>query len=760
MEKAETDRIGSFKTFISKTEAQQSSAEGKGISEATVGLETQLVLITRNAKGEQCYEERDSVTVDIRNQGHDCTTKVRVQDNRDGTYKISYFGKETGKCDVSVKVNDEHIRGSPFDVQVKPRQYRLVLSFGQYGSSAGMLFGPRGLAVNERDEIAVTGIGNDSVQVFNSDGTHLRSFGRKGGRQDELNWPFGIAFYTNSNIIVADTGRHQIKVFSEQGEYLNQFGEQGSLDHQFKYPFGLSVDSDGNIIVADSDNKLIKIFSPSGQFLRKIGGKGSFTHPIHCVEYDKYLIVSDRDEHCIKVFSRDGNFLYKFGKKGERDGEFKFPCYLSVNEAGHLMVCDSCNHRVQVFELSGKLVTKFGTEGSALGEFNNPCSTAVLSDDKLNDLVTHVDIQASIKTDHSSIILELEDIKDSQRGPGFWKLNTSLLARPDYVEMISKELPNWLEDARDLSDKRAKWDWLKFKIKTSSIIYSKQLSKDRQRREEELNARHQDMLYSKQKVNLNGDEANFFFQNPNLKRLSEELSTNCEGEITLQECENILGSFHTGKTPGNDGIPIEFYKAFWPLLGKFMVDSFNEAFYKKEMSHSQKQAVITLIEKKGKERNYLENWRPISLTNVDAKIASKVIAARVIKVLPEIIHCNQTGYVKGRFIGEAARSIIDIMDYTKKQNIPEEATSALAGLRADPLSRSSWNEGGKPENPEKNPGAGTRTNNKHNPPMAPDRNRTWATLTGGERIRNCSIPAPLFNTANSRKAVGKKHKSE
>ena len=69
----------------------------------------------------------------------------------------------------------------------------------------------------------------------------------------------------------------------------------------------------------------------------------------------------------------------------------------------------------------------------------------------------------------------------------------------------------------------------------------------------------------------------------------------------------------------------------------------------------------------------MEKWRPISLINVDAKIASKATATRVIKVLPEIIHCNQTGYVKGRFIGEAARSIMDVMDYTqekKKQNIP------------------------------------------------------------------------------------------
>ena len=117
-----------------------------------------------------------------------------------------------------------------------------------------------------------------------------------------------------------------------------------------------------------------------------------------------------------------------------------------------------------------------------------------LISDKLNDLVTQVDIQASIKTDHSSIILELEDIKEGPRGPGFWKLNTFFLARSDYVEMINKELPNWLKDAKDLSDKRVKWDWLKFKIKTSSIAYSKKLSSDQKSKEGNLNLKYQALL--------------------------------------------------------------------------------------------------------------------------------------------------------------------------------------------------------------------------------------------------------------------------
>ena len=74
----------------------------------------------------------------------------------------------------------------------------------------------------------------------------------------------------------------------------------------------------------------------------------------------------------------------------------------------------------------------------------------------------------------------------------------------------------------------------------------------------------------------------------------------------------------------------------------------NECFEKGELcrvrvvSCSQKQAVITLIEKKGKDRSFLENWRPISLVNVDEKIMSKVLAVRIKNVLQNIIHHNQS----------------------------------------------------------------------------------------------------------------------
>ena len=383
LENVNATNIGFFQRF--RTMPHLSTADGKGINEAFVGLEAEFVLTTRNAEREQCYDECDCVTVEIRNhQSHDCATKARVQDNKDGSYKVSYLIKETGQFELSVKVNEEDVRGNPFAVEVKPRQFRPFLSFGQQGTAAGMLSKPWGVAVNEQNEIVVTEVGNHRIQVFSSDGTYLRSFGRKGDKHGEFICPAGIAFdIKNENILVVDSRNHRVQLFSEQGECVSQFGGKGNLDHQLMCPHGLSVNCDGNIIVADSGNKLVKIFSQSGQLLQKIGGDGSFTSPFHCVQYDKYLIVSDLTEHCIKVFDRDGNFQYKFGKQGEGDGEFNKPRCLSVNKAGHLMVCDALNHRVQVFELNGRFITKFGRNGSGIGEFKNPVSTAVLSDGRI-----------------------------------------------------------------------------------------------------------------------------------------------------------------------------------------------------------------------------------------------------------------------------------------------------------------------------------------------------------------------------------------
>ena len=115
-----------------------------------------------------------------------------------------------------------------------------------------------------------------------------------------------------------------------------------------------------------------------------------------------------------------------------------------------------------------------------------------LISDKLHDLVSNVDILPSIKSDHSAIFLELEEIKENSIGPGYWKLNTALLANEEYKNMINDKLPIWLEEAKDLKDHRSIWDWIKFNIRTDSMIFSKRLSKIRQKREEELTCKYKE----------------------------------------------------------------------------------------------------------------------------------------------------------------------------------------------------------------------------------------------------------------------------
>ena len=66
----------------------------------------------------------------------------------------------------------------------------------------------------------------------------------------------------------------------------------------------------------------------------------------------------------------------------------------------------------------------------------------------------------------------------------------------------------------------------------------------------------------------------------------------------------------------------------------------------------------------------LKYWRPITLLNIDYKIATKCSAKRLKKVLPEVISRDQTGYVKNRFIGENIRLISDVIELYEEKNLP------------------------------------------------------------------------------------------
>ena len=148
--------------------------------------------------------------------------------------------------------------------------------------------------------------------------------------------------------------------------------------------------------------------------------------------------------------------------------------------------------------------------------------------------------------------------------------------------------------------------------------------------------------------------------------LNEDEKLMCDSEITEQEIFDIIKLLKTNKSPGDDGIVSEFYKEYWYLISEKFTEVLRYIFNANTLSKSQYNAVLTLLYKKG-EREDIRNWRPISLLNVDYKIITKLLAERLKKVLPSIIHNDQKGFVKGRNINDANRLLQDLIFYSDKQ---------------------------------------------------------------------------------------------
>lgn len=113
-----------------------------------------------------------------------------------------------------------------------------------------------------------------------------------------------------------------------------------------------------------------------------------------------------------------------------------------------------------------------------------------------------------------------------------------------------------------------------------------------------------------------------------IRVLDENMSNNLEGYITNEEALLALKNMKNNKSPGSDGFTTEFFKFFWKDLG-FLLRSVNVGFEFGELSVTQKQGIISILPKGDKPREYLTNWRPISLLNVTYKIVSACIANRI-----------------------------------------------------------------------------------------------------------------------------------
>ena len=177
-------------------------------------------------------------------------------------------------------------------------------------------------------------------------------------------------------------------------------------------------------------------------------------------------------------------------------------------------------------------------------------------------------------------------------------------------------------------------------------------------------------LYKKEEVVSNKVEDDFlkFLFDLVIPSLSEDSRKECDEIISLEEMGEAILKMNNGATPGSDGLPIEFYKFFYKEIKHILFNCFLYSFETSTLPKSQQKGIISLLHKANNlDRKSLENWRPLSLTNADYKILAKMLASRIQKIITEIIHSDQCGFIKGRDISNLLRQVDDLLENNKNE---------------------------------------------------------------------------------------------
>ena len=118
-------------------------------------------------------------------------------------------------------------------------------------------------------------------------------------------------------------------------------------------------------------------------------------------------------------------------------------------------------------------------------------------------------------------------------------------------------------------------------------------------------------LYTSTTKNITlGVLKDYIYNTAFLPRLTESQTALCDRDLTLKECSDALKYFKTNKSPGCDGLLIEFYRQFLDVIGHKLVETLNYAKDKEELSVSQKRGVITLLHKRGKDEELVKKLAP------------------------------------------------------------------------------------------------------------------------------------------------------
>ena len=171
-------------------------------------------------------------------------------------------------------------------------------------------------------------------------------------------------------------------------------------------------------------------------------------------------------------------------------------------------------------------------------------------------------------------------------------------------------------------------------------------------------------LYSTKLENL--DEMVKFLDRYQGPKLNQHPVNDLNSSISPKEIEAVNNSIPTKKIPGPNAFSAEFYKTFKEDIIPVLHKLFHKIEVEGTLPNSFYEATITLIPKPQKDPTKIENFRPISLMNIDAKILNKILANRIQEHIKAILHSHQVGFIPGMQGWFNIRKSITVIHYINK----------------------------------------------------------------------------------------------
>ena len=184
--------------------------------------------------------------------------------------------------------------------------------------------------------------------------------------------------------------------------------------------------------------------------------------------------------------------------------------------------------------------------------------------------------------------------------------------------------------------------------------------------EDEIVRYYKKLYEDYEKQDINEDEVQNFLRN--IEPINNDASVSVSSRIDRDEMADVLASCKDS-APGPDGIPYSYYRELWAITGPYLVKAWNYTLDSGNLPPSHKESFLKLIPKAGKDLSKLTNWRPITLSNCDHKLITKIYAKRMSTAVQKSINEGQTAYLKGRLINDNVRSMIATINLSNEEEI-------------------------------------------------------------------------------------------